>query len=210
MKEAYEAKKWAFVTDYARLWIIYHYGGIYLDTDVEIIKPLDCLLKNEAYFGLEDNNFINTGVGFGAKKGNDVVFGMMSDYSNEHFLNSDGTFNKTTCPVRNTRVISKLFPIQFDGAILQVENATFYPPEYFCPLSPDGKQMIRTDNTFSIHWFSASWLDSEEAIIHEWRVFKGKCENRFGRKLGSITARFAYLVVPRKRKILKKYSKQDQ
>ena len=85
VKEAYEAKKWAFVTDYARLWIIYHYGGIYLDTDVEIIKPLDSLLENEAYFGLEDNNFINTGVGFGAKKGNDVVFRMMSDYSGEHF-----------------------------------------------------------------------------------------------------------------------------
>ena len=49
VKEAYEAKKWAFVTDYARLWIIYHYGGIYLDTDVEIIKPLDCLLENEAF-----------------------------------------------------------------------------------------------------------------------------------------------------------------
>ena len=204
MKEAYEAKQWAFVTDYARLWIIYHYGGIYLDTDVEIIKPLDCLLEHEAFFGLEDNNFINTGVGFGAKKGNDVVLRMMSDYSEEHFLNVDGTFNKTTCPVRNTRAILELFPIKLDGKIINIGNAMLFPSEFFCPLSSDGKTMRKTENTFSIHWFSASWLSKEEMVVHEWRIFLGKCERYLGKNFGKLFARFIYLFMPGKRSVLKR------
>ena len=97
VKEAYEAKKWAFVADYARLWIVYHYGGIYLDTDVELLRPLDNLLASEAFFGSEDEKSIATGLGFGARKGNNVVKCMLLDYSDQHFKNKDGTYDLTTC-----------------------------------------------------------------------------------------------------------------
>ena len=204
MKEAYEAKKWAFVTDYARLWIIYHYGGIYLDTDVEIIKPLDSLLENEAYFGYEDEKSIATGLGFGAGKGNPIVRKMMTDYSDEHFLNADGSYNKKTCPVRNTESISDLLPEKLDGKIMNIGNATLFPPEFFCPLSSDGKTMRKTENTFSIHWFSASWLSKEEMVVHEWRIFLGKCERYLGKKFGKPFARFIYLFMPGKRSVLKR------
>lgn len=73
VKEAYALKKWAFVADYARLWIVYHFGGVYLDTDVELIRPIDDLLKLEGFFGFENHNLINTGLGFGAVYGNKLV-----------------------------------------------------------------------------------------------------------------------------------------
>lgn len=204
VQEAYQAKKWAFVTDYARLWIVYHYGGIYLDTDVELLKPIDCLLNSEAFFGYEDKKYIATGLGFGAIKGNTVIEYMLLDYLDKHFLNKDGTYDKTTCPIRNTKAIAHLLPDNsFNDEIIQIEGAILYPPEFFCPLSSDGKNMKKTANTFSIHWFSASWLSEEEMIVHEWRIFLGKCERYLGNTFGKIFARFIYLFMPKKRNVLK-------
>lgn len=203
--EAYRAGKWAFVSDYARLWIIYSYGGIYLDTDVEIVKPLDDLLSNEAFFGFEDDSSIATGLGFGAERGNPVVGCMLRDYEGTHFLLPDGSYDKTTCPIRNTNSIVHLLPNNRKAnEVTVLKNATLYPPEYFCPLSSDGKKKRMTDNTYSIHWYDASWLSENEKIVHDFRVFKGKCERMFGRKCGSFLARAVYLLRPRERKILKK------
>jgi len=108
VKEAYEAKKWAFVSDYARLWIVYNYGGIYLDTDVELIKSLDNLLNYKAYFGSEDGKLINTGLGFGAIKDNEFVKKIKDDYEYIHFIKDDGTYDITPCPKRNTDSIAYL------------------------------------------------------------------------------------------------------
>ncbi len=93
-KGAYNAKKWAFVTDYARLDIIYKHGGIYLDTDVELLKPLDELLKYKGFFGFEEMGMVNTGVGFGAEKGNLLVKQMRDDYNNDVYSK-----DSETCPV---------------------------------------------------------------------------------------------------------------
>ena len=182
-KEAYDEKKWAFVADYARLWIVHSQGGIYLDTDVELIKPLDDLLDKEAFFGFEDKNSIATGLGFGAVKGNEFVKCMLEDYEKIHFFNADGTYDKTTCPIRNTNSVAHYLPEKFDRSKpLELENATIYPPEYFCPLSADGKTMKKTDNTYSIHWYSATWLSKDEMVVHQWRLFKNKCERYNGEK----------------------------
>lgn len=204
-KEAYDEKKWAFVTDYARLWIIYSYGGIYLDTDVELIKPLDDLLDREAFFGFEDTKSIATGLGFGAIKGNKFVECMLKDYENIHFLNPDGTYDKMPCPIRNTSAVAHFLPEQFDEKqSIELENATIYPPEFFCPLSADGKTMKQTNNTYSIHWYSASWLSEDEMVVHQWRWFKNKCERYFGTTLGRYIARCVYLFKPKARTILKR------
>lgn len=204
-REAYEEKKWAFVTDYARLWIIYNHGGVYLDTDVELIKPLDSLLASPAFFGLEDSGYIATGLGFGAEKGNEVVFAMLKDYDGIHFRLADGSLDKLPCPVRNTKAIKGLLNNGLHvNEITKAKSAWIYPPEYFCPLSADGANMRKTPNTYSIHWFSATWLTDDELTVHKYRVFRNKCEKRLGKRLGGFAARFTYLFLPQKRKVLKR------
>lgn len=203
--EAYAAKKWAFVADFARLWIVYHHGGIYLDTDVELLRPLDDLLNEPAFLGLEDTDMIATGLGFGAEAGNAVIGEMLRDYSGIHFLKADGSFDLLPCPLRNTQSITHLLPEKMDYAkITRVEGAAIFPREYFCPLSADGTSMIQTENTYSIHWFTALWLSPEEKIVHDFRVFRGRCEKKLGKKLGSLVARGVYLFRPKERNVLKR------
>lgn len=206
VKEAYEAKKWAFVTDYVRLWAIYNYGGIYLDTDVELIKSLEDLLSKPAFFGFEDKKNINTGLGFGAEKKNIIVEYMLNDYRDIHFLKNDGSFDMMTCPVRNTNSIQHFFPEKIrSNEIVEINDAVLYPTEYFCPLNSNGVTMKKTKNTYSIHWFSATWLSDEERIVHEYRIFHGKCEKYFGKNVGGFFSWFIYLFLPKKREILKKW-----
>ena len=204
-REAYAARKWAFVADYARLWIIYQHGGIYLDTDVELLRPLNDLLEESAFLGLEDTDMIATGLGFGAEAGNEVIGAMLRDYSGIHFLKTDGSFDLLPCPVRNTKSIEHLLPEKMNyGEITRIQGAAIYPREFFCPLSADGTSMLRTDNTYSIHWFSASWLSPEDKIVHDFRVFRGRCEKKLGKKLGSLVARGVYLFRPKERNVLKR------
>ena len=112
MKQAYEAKKWAFVTDYMRLDIIYEHGGIYLDTDVELIKNIDDLLSNEAFAGIEsineNENNVALGLGFGAEKGHPLIGNMRSCYDELQFLNSDNTYNMVAIPVYITNFLKQL------------------------------------------------------------------------------------------------------
>lgn len=205
IKEAYEEKKYAFVTDYARLWIIFNCGGIYLDTDVELIRPLDTLLNDCAFFGTEDGCHISTGLGFGAEKNNFFIELMMNDYNGIHFKNSDGTIDITTCPKRNTNSVKHLFKENTNfNNIYKLANATIYPREYFCPLSADGLNMNKTINTYAIHWFTATWLGTEEKVVHDYRMFRGKCQRVFGIKNGELITKFVYLFLPKKREILKR------
>lgn len=205
VREAYGLQKWAFVTDYARLWIIYNYGGIYLDTDVEVIRSFNDLLSESAFFGFEDEKSIGTGLGFGAEKENDVIELMLRDYEDLHFVNTDGSYDATPCPIRNTKAIEHLLPSNYNtGNIVRIEKATFYPPEYFCPLDHYGVNLRKTKNTYSIHWFSATWLTDDEKVAHEFRIFRKKCEKMFGEKVGGYIARFIYLFHPKKRKVLQR------
>lgn len=204
-REAYAEGKWAFVTDYARLWIVFHYGGIYLDTDVELLKPLNALLHTPAFFGFEDTQSIATGLGFGAEKGNPVVGAMLDDYRDIHFRLLDGSFDQLPCPIRNTKSIAHLFPEHMDPtSIVNLTDAVLYPPEFFCPLSADGKSLKKTKRTYSIHWYSATWLSDDERVVHQWRLFKTKCERLFGPVIGGYVARGVYLFLPQKRAVLKR------
>lgn len=212
VQEAYEAGKWAFVTDYARLWIIYHYGGIYLDTDVEVVKTYDDLLSNKAFFGFEnvglavDDSLIATGLGFGAHAHNRIVERMLNAYQGVHFVNEDGSYNLTTCPMRNMNAISDLLPNDYSpDMMIDIGDAVLYPSEYFCPLDARGIKMTRTKNTYSIHWYSASWLSPDEQIVHQYRVLKNKYQNILGNKIGYYMVRFIYLFKPNERKIIRKY-----
>ena len=205
VREAYDAKRWAFVTDYVRLKIICDQGGIYLDTDVEVIRSFDDLLGDAAFFGLEDTGSIATGLGFGAERGNPVVAAMLRDYDGVHFRREDGSFDMTTCPMRNTGSIAHLLPTELSKRqITSITGAVIYPQEWFCPLSADGSRMRKTANTHSIHWYSATWLSEDEMVVHQYRVFRNKCEKLLGKHWGGYAARFVYLLFPKKREVLKR------
>ena len=131
VREAYREQKWAFVSDYVRLWIIYNFGGIYLDTDVELIKNLDNFLENPAFLAYQDSKYIATGLGFGAEKGNKIIKCMLDDYKNCHFC-INGEMDLTPCPVRNTNVIKNLLGTEIDAKkISNIKDAVLYPKEYF-------------------------------------------------------------------------------
>lgn len=158
LKEAYEVKKWAFVTDYARLLIVYNNGGIYLDTDVELIKPLDDLLEYNAFFSIEGDKYIATGLGFGAVPKNELVKKMLDDYSNLRFIKSNGELDLTPCPIRNTKSIEFYYNMMKDKTkIFIFQNNAFLSSDYFCPYNSTTGQMNKTANTLGIHWYSASW-----------------------------------------------------
>ena len=108
-REAYESGKWAFVSDYVRLKVLYDEGGIYLDTDVELIKSLDPLVKENGYMGFDDNGVVSTGLGFACEKGNELVGALLADYDDIPFVLPDGTYDITPCPDRNTKVMERLF-----------------------------------------------------------------------------------------------------
>ena len=159
MQEAYAAKKWAFVSDYARLKVIYDHGGIYLDTDVELIKPLDALLSHSGYMGFDEKGIVASGLGFGAEKGNAVVGEFLRDYADIHFALPSGGYDLTPCPDRNTSTLQRLGMdmTQTSGTFMDM---VFYPAEYFCPMDySTGKKTI-TKNTVSIHHYCASWTSS--------------------------------------------------
>ncbi len=161
VRQAYEAKKWAFVTDYVRLKVVYENGGIYLDTDVELIKNIDFLLDNRAYFGFETKEYIATGLGFGAEKHCGILKEMMEDYDDIPFLLEDGSFDSTPCPVRNTEVFKK-YNLKQDGSLQNINGCLLLPRDYLNPLSYAKVEKNITENTVSIHWFSGSWLPPEQ------------------------------------------------
>ena len=156
MREAYEAGKWAFVSDYARLKIVYDHGGIYLDTDVELLKSLDPLLKYSGFMGFDEKGIIATGLGFGAAPGNQIVGEFLKDYDDLPFVLEDGSFDLTPCPDRNTLALKRLgMDTKKNEQVFM--DTKFLPREYLCPMDYyTGKKTI-TKNTYSIHHYSASW-----------------------------------------------------
>ena len=174
VRQAYEMQKWSFVTDYVRLWVVWNKGGIYLDTDVELIKPLDSFLQYSAFFGFEDHNLIATGLGFGAERGSDVLQKLMNDYTNAPFILPDGSLDLLSCPHRNTKTLVSLGLRQENRLQILPGNIAFFPTSVFCPLSYfTGRKSITAD-TVSIHWYSASWLPREEKKKHDRRIRKNK------------------------------------
>ncbi len=162
VREAYEAKKWAFVTDYVRLKIVYDHGGIYFDTDVELLKKIDALLEHQAWFGFQGGKLVATGLGFGAIKGHSILAEIMEQYNNLPFILSDGGYDLTPCPTRNTLVfINK--GLQQDDSMQLLENDTLIlPTVYLCPIDCKTGQYTKSYDTISIHHFSASWFSQEE------------------------------------------------
>lgn len=154
-REAYENKKWAFVSDVARLEAIYTYGGIYLDTDVELIKSLTPLLELDCFIAAEDNYDLSTGIGFGAKKGNPIIYENLNEYLNLSFFKS-GKLNEITC-VEITNKVLRRHGYRNAKKLATYSGVTIFPSEYFSPINLTSNKMKITKNTYAIHHFSATW-----------------------------------------------------
>lgn len=174
VRQAYEAKKWAFVTDYVRLQVVYENGGIYLDTDVELKKSLDHLLEYQAYFGFEDGKNVNTGIGFGAEENCVLLKELMADYKDIPFVMADGSYDLEPCPWRNTRVFLRHGLKQDGSRQLLDDNILILPVTCLSPLQYDGSESNFSLDTVSVHWYSGSWQTEEEIREHNRQLKKVK------------------------------------
>ena len=159
-KEAYDAQKWAFVSDVARLDIVYQNGGIYLDTDVELIASLDPFLENMAFMGFEQGRKVATGLGFGAEKENSVIKANLDAYKSISFAENQGNVDEIACPIITTSVLMQI-GLERKDMFQKLEGITVYPTSVFCPmLYSDGTADVKED-TVSIHRYAASWATKE-------------------------------------------------
>lgn len=193
VKEAYEEKMWAFVSDYARYWILYHEGGLYFDTDVEIIKKMDDIISKGSFMGCEPVNgrsedelkykSVNCapGLGMGLKPGLSLIKEILDSYNLMHFRLEDGRLNKTTI-VKYTSDILIQYGWIPNGRLQCIRDIYIYPTDYFCPINYETTEMNITENTRSIHHYTASWLSKKERKYH---TIKQKLRNRFGYEIGT-------------------------
>lgn len=177
--EAYTKERWSFVSDLARLKIIYDNGGIYLDTDVELLRSLNSVLDNKFFFALEkdsnpETNIIDlhvaTGLGFGAEKGNNVLKSLIDEYNDLHFVN-DCVEDLTPCPIRNTRALKK-YGLVLENVMQKFQGGTIYPSEYFCPIECSTGRENFSNNTISVHHYAASWKSKSEKLVYGLRLLK--------------------------------------
>lgn len=176
VKEAYEAKKWAFVSDVARLYALVNYGGIYMDTDVEVLKPLDEFLSLDAFSGFESSGYIPTGI-MASKKEHPTFVELLNDYNGVHFVKEDGTLDLTTNVIRITNVCLK-YGLVLNGERQTVAGFTFMPCDYFCPKDYNTKELHLTENSYTIHHFDGSWLSEEvkyaKSLLQKYKKRKPK------------------------------------
>ncbi|EPF5080521.1 glycosyltransferase family 32 protein [Vibrio cholerae] len=181
VRQAYLAKKWAFVSDYIRLKIIEEHGGIYLDIDVEILKSLDHLLEHQGFMGFEQSKpyYVNTGLGFGAVPHHPVIKSLMENYESTRFVRSDGSFDMTPCPERDSKVLQS-FGLKPNGKFQIIAGMVIYSPDVFSPISLTGDRLF-TEHTISIHHFNASWHTEEQKLRLKVKI---ALINKFGCILG--------------------------
>lgn len=160
-REAYAAKKYAFVSDYARFWILYHHGGVYFDTDVEVLKPIDDIVEAGNFLGVEqqDSTHITVapGLGLGAEKNDPLLKDLMEIYQSSHFLCSNGTVKvQNIVEITTDYLMAK--GLRNTDCIQQCCGFTIYPKDYFCPIDYDTRELKITENTRTIHHYAESWI----------------------------------------------------
>lgn len=158
----YQHQKWAFLSDFVRLVVVLEQGGIYFDTDVELIRSPDVLLNNQAFYGFEIPEKVATGLGFGAEKGHKTIL-TMRDIYNRLQPDERGQYPLVNCPQLNTEALVSL-GLKPDGTKQIVEGALILPTDYMNPFDDPTGRLSITDNTVSIHWFSKSWMKKSTII----------------------------------------------
>ena len=165
VREAYNSKKYAFVSDYARLYALYNFGGIYFDTDIEVIKNFDNIIKNMDIYAFEKEDVIMTGVMI-ARKGSKIIKQFLKLYDNLKFLNDDGSLNLLPNTYRLTEILKENGLVcNNKKQILKNSLAEIYPIEYFCAYDMDNSYFMPTQNTYTIHHYDGSWTSKKEKVL---------------------------------------------
>jgi len=173
VRQAYESKKWAFVTDYVRLKVLYDFGGIYMDTDVEVVKSLNEFLSSPAFSGFEGDKSISTGI-MGSMKENIWIEELLKDYKDRAFLKPDGNYDLTTNVQSITATTLRLYKVCLDNTRQNLPDVILYPFDWFCAKSFETGKIIQTENTYTIHHFSGSWLSSSQKLKNHFARIIGK------------------------------------
>lgn len=189
--EAYKQKKYAFVSDYARFWILYRYGGIYFDTDVEVIRPMDDIIAKGNFMGFEMDPDgkntpgryaprycfgVNPGIGFGITKEHPFIKQMLDKYEAMEFRMPSAPWGKTIVAYTTEALMED--GLKNVRGIQTVGDITIYPHEYFAPINVISRRLHITQNTYTIHWYMGSWDEKRKSLkdvirnlLPEWLYF---------------------------------------
>ena len=173
-KEAYEAKQYAFVSDYVRLYALYNYGGIYFDTDYEVFKNFEDLLTADLTLGFESIGKVQTAMMF-SKKSNPNLLHLINYYNTQHFIQSDKSYSQIT----NVEIISNYLlklGLKNKNVYQKFNNIEIYPSEYFCPIDFNSGSINITKKSMGIHSFSGTWLDKNQKIYFKNKRLLGREE----------------------------------
>lgn len=168
--EAYRVHKYAFVSDYARFWILYNFGGVYFDTDVELIRPMDFMISKGNFLGVENSGidlsipvtkptpgfYVNPGLGMCANVHLPIFKEILKNYESSHFILPDGKMNMENVVLRTTKILFQ-HGLKVTNNIQVVGDITIYPMDWMCPIRTTDGKMFLTENTVSIHHYAASW-----------------------------------------------------
>lgn len=168
--QAYKAKKYAFVSDYARFWILYNYGGLYFDTDVEVVENMDTIVSKGSFMGCENWAQpgatpallgVNPGLGLGVSHGLGLIGEILDHYKTLSFLDKNGKPNLETIVEITTKLLCK-YGLQNVNEIQNVRGVNIYPKDYFCPIDMITEKLKISSNTVSIHWYMGSWVEHRQ------------------------------------------------
>ena len=186
VREAYDNKRYAFVTDVVRLYALYNEGGIYMDTDVEVLKPLDEILVYEGVSGFETDVNVPTGL-MGAMAQHPMIGELLNEYDNLHFIHEKGTVDLTTNVDRITKTFLKYGLIQ-NNTKQVVNKFTLLPKDFLCPKSYEDGKIYLTENTLTIHHFAGSWYTPNEK-------FKQKIAKLLGKRISNCIVKLKSILV---------------
>lgn len=183
VKEAFQEKKYAFASDYVRLWVLYHFGGIYLDSDIEVVKAFDDLLDQRAFTGFEAKDSVAAWL-LASEKGNPLFKTLMDDYKGRHFIISEGQYDTTPNPVAIRKRLVE-HGLLLNGKTQFLDLITVYEETYFCPFNPYRKgDDCFSGKTYANHHFNGAWKEQSEKEKAYAKVEK-KYVRVFGKKIGS-------------------------
>lgn len=156
-EEAYQNKKWAFVSDVARVHALCTEGGIYMDTDVEVIRPLNELLSYKGFLGFEGTQWIATNI-IGAEKENIILTQFLKAYQHKSFVQQDGSLDLTTNVEELTALLTQKYALKLNGKRQIAGDFEIFPTDHFSPYDYITGKLNSTYNTYTIHWFSQTWI----------------------------------------------------
>lgn len=163
VREAYDCRKFAFVTDYVRLYALFTEGGIYMDTDVEVLKPYDDLLSLPGFTGYEGSKYLPPVTGtIASVSGGEWIKEQLEAYTDAHFIREDGSMDLTTNTVRISSIM-KAGGFVSDGKKQVYKDMHVFPVDYFCPRQTTGEILI-TENTYCDHHFMGSWDSTSKNV----------------------------------------------